>query len=330
VTDFPFLGGESGALTPSDSNSFETASGSFNSLFARCAMRAGNNSSSWQTSTVMPTSGTDLWLAFEMEVQGNSHSVENSIVVWDDGAGNDRVRIRFHRTTYSFTLQYWNGSAYVDAGTPITLDAVAERQRIDIHIICNTASGTLDLYVAGTRRIASGTINLSGIASMHKARFHGMTFGPVGIPIDYSQVQIDDVSTIGKPVMTVVMTGNGNSTTWTGDFTNIDEIVSSDVDVINGVANTDKELYTGTPVGSFTGYRITGLAITSRSKKSGSGPAQMRHLLRSAGSNNNGTTLAQDFGYLAYYHSWTTNPATAVAFLSSEIAALEYGEEALT
>jgi hypothetical protein len=52
--------------------------------------------------------------------------------------------------------------------------------------------------------------------------------------------------------------------------------------------------------------------------------------LRSAGTTYFSATKALDFGYGAFGNVWETNPATSAAFLSSEIAALEYGVKSIT
>lgn len=330
MTGVPFMGSEVGAFIPSDSNATETTDTTlFDSAFCRACLMISGNSSYHDSAAIQNL--TDAWCRFDMRVGGNTYNVTNDVFLWLTGAGGSGIKLTWNRQTYVLTLYRWN-SSWVAAGSTIVLDMVSARQTIHVHAIVNSASGSIDVYVGGTVRIQSGTIDLSGIANLNKVRFFGMTYSVIAIPVYVSEVIVDDETTIGRRVMTVVMTGNGASTAFTGDYTAIDEGVYSDTDTINGVTNGDIELYTGTPVGTIplTGYRIKGIAITGRTKKSGVGPAQMRFKLRSAGSNYDGTTLAQDFGYGAWFHSWELNPATTAAFLTSETTALQYGQEAIT
>lgn len=329
MTGVPFFGSEVGAFTPSDAGAYDTASGGFDSNFCRACIKADGNSSYNRSAAIQNL--TDAWCAFRMQVGGAAYNYTRSVWIWENSAGADRIEIQWNRLTYVLALRYYNGSAWITAGSTIVVDMVAQRQRIDVHAVVNSATGSVDLYVDGTPRISSGSIDLSGITAINRVRFHGMSAGP-GVPVSVSEVIVDDESTIGRRVGTIYMSGNGASTAWVGDYNEIADTVNSDTNIINGVTNGDIELYTGTSVAPLplTGYRIKALAITARARKQGVGPAQMRFKLRSAGTNYNGTTLAMDFGYLAYFHSWELNPASTAAFLSSEIAALQYGVEALT
>lgn len=323
-----FLGGEVGSLLPIDATVYEqTTAGYFDPDFARAAIRTP---SGWQyaESPTLP-SRTDVWFHAECLFQSVSGSVLGTIFQWFDSGGTPRIRVNFHSGTSALSMDWWNGSAWVVAGT-FTLSLIGVKQIFDIHAVVNSSSGLVDLYIAGTQRIASGSIDLSGAANLNKFQLWG-TSTSVSRITSWSQVGVRTISTIGAKIITVPMTGNGAETAWAGDYTNIDETVYSDGDLISGAVNGDKELYTGTPVlSSLTGYVVTAVAVTSRAKQSGAGPAQFRHLLRSGGVIYNSSTHALDFGYGAFCDIWETNPNTGVAWLSTEISALQYGVEAIT
>jgi hypothetical protein len=320
------FGGEMGFFIPSDVNAFEsTISTHYNSTFARCQSRAQSSSSYLET----PDVGTqaDLWLHFDMnqnEFSNTATLTKTAELLDSGGVGQIRLTTNWQSggSTGTWQLEHYNGSTWDSLGS-ITATPNA-RQTVDIHVVSNTSSGTVDLYLSGTHRIA-GTVNLSGLTGIKKVRLWGKTDG-LTVPVDYSQVVLATESTIGKRVGTIVMTGQGTTHTFTtGGFGNIDEAVYSDADIINSGTAAQEELFTGTPVPDFTSYVIRALAVTARVKKNGSGPTQCQLSLRSAGTTYHSATKALDFAYGNICNVWETNPATSAAFLSSEIAALQYG-----
>jgi hypothetical protein len=331
VTAVPFMGGEVGAFTPSSSGAYDTTAGFYDPAFARGCLGMNTNFDYHESASIQNL--TDAWCAFLIGVAGNTYNVEQSLFRWLNGSGTEVVALNWNRATYEFKLYYLNAvGTWVNVGTNIALNLDHTLQRIDIHPVVNSATGSIKVYVAGTQRIDSGTLDLAHITAINKVRFFGMTYaGFIGIPVYVSEVVVDDESTIGRRVGTIAMTGQGATHTYaSGGFAAIDEITYDDTDSINGTANGQIELFTGTPVFSGTGYRIKGLCLTARSRKSGADPAQKRFKLKAGATTSNGTTLAQDFGYLSYFHSWETNPDTAAAFLMAELPSLNYGEEAIT
>lgn len=324
------FGGEMGFFIPSDANAIEqTTQGVYDNGFARCATSA-KTSSSYLTSPVVTPQTSEFWLHFDIDQEVPlSDSGFIALVQIYDQTGASRIILN---STYSvagastWRLNYWDGAAFQAVGDCIAPSNA--NQTIDIHVSgINGASGRLDLYMSGTQRIGSSVIDLSGIDDLAQASFGGRGVANTNW---YSQCILANESTIGKKVGTIVMTGNGASTSFAGDYTGIDETVFSDGDEINSATANEVELYTGTPVPSFTGYTIRALAIFARAKKSGSGPAQMQLALRSAGTTYFSSTKALDFGYGAIGAVWETNPATSAAFLSSEISALQYGAKSIT
>lgn len=330
------FGGEMGFFVPSDSNVIEATSSlstvpAYNSAFARCYTGSSGATAYALTPTV--SGQTDFWFHFDVTQSGiSSTSTLSTLIELLDGSGVARLRLvtdwESSGSTAVWQMEYLNGAVWTSLGSftanPDTL------QTVDIHVVCNTASGSANLYLSGTQRIGSGTVNLSSITSITQGKLWGKKAG-LNCIAAYSQVIMASESTIGMKVGTIVMTGQGSTHTFTsGGFANIDETAYSDADEIHSDTATQVELFTGTPVPSFTGYTIRALGIYARAKKSGTGPAQMQLALRSAGTTYFSATQALDFGYGAIGNAWATNPATSAAFLSSEIAALEYGVKSIT
>ena len=322
------FGGEMGFFIPSDSEVKEgtTAYSEYwDSSFTRCAMIVPRSSGYAETPTVTTTA--NFWLHFEFDNAAGG-SVGTICTLYDSG-GVGRVRVRTDGASAgTLYLDTYNGAAWGNAGN-ITI-ATNARQTIDIHVVSNTASGSADLYVAGTQRITSGTLDLSGFTGVSKVRFTGRSssFTEMGV----SQVVMASETTIGMRVSTLYMTGQGATHTFdTGGFGAIDETIYSDADFNQSGTAAQIETYTGTSVASFTGYTIRALALTARAKTDGTAPTKMRFILRSAGTNyDNGADITLGFGYGGYCAVWETNPATSAAFLSSEISALNFGVKSIT
>jgi hypothetical protein len=209
--------------------------------------------------------------------------------------------------------------------------AAGSRQTMDVHIVSNTASGSVDLYLGGTHRVTSGTVDLSGLTGITKARMWGLSRG-IGVNACYSQVIMATETTIGMRVGTIYMSGQGSTHTFdTGGYANVDEIAYSDADFDQSGTAGQVELFTGTSVFNLTGYTPRAIALTARAKTDGTAPTKFRFQLRSGGvTYDNGADLSLDFGYGNYCAVWETNPATSAAFQPSEISALQYGLKSVT
>jgi hypothetical protein len=317
-----FAGGEMGAFVPSDSTVIEATSMSYDSAFARCSMITLRSSNYAETPTFSTTA--DIWIHFDVDMSATSAS--GGVVTAFDGGGIARVRLYSSAGTSStWKVQTSSdGSTWADVNSGITIDSTA-RQTVDMHIVSNTSSGSIKLYVAGTLRINSGTINLSGYSGVAKLQQTGRGSG-LASEVGVSQVIVASEPTIGWRLGTLVMSGQGATHTFTtGGYANVDEMVYSDADFINSATAAQEELFTATPIPSFTGYTIKAIALYARAKNNASGPTQMQLSLRSGGTTYHSSTKSLDVGYAAIGNIWETNPATSAAFLSSEIAALQYG-----
>lgn len=318
------FGGEMGFFKPSDSASIEVTDQSHNSAFARCAMRVRGTTSYivWPVLAAPVTSG---WWHFDYKRGAGTGGTNTKIFVGVDDNGDEVIRVLAPST--SMVLQYWDGTTWVDLSATISVDTDSIRQTIDIYIEgMGSSDGYAELYIAGNLR-ANGEADFTTVPNIEEVRQYGR--GATSDSV-YSQCIAADESTIGMRVGTIAMTGNGNSTAWTGDYTGIDETAYLDADLIVSPTADQVELFTGTAVPSFTGYRIRALALTARAKKSGSGPEQFQFALRSAGTTYFSSTIPLTFGYENYCAVWATDPATSAEFLSTAIASLQFGVKSIT
>jgi hypothetical protein len=292
------FGGEMGFFIPSDSAAIEGQVLTYNASFARGYSGANGAASYLETPSV--SAQADFWLHFDIDQEGtiNSSTKERTVELLDNG-GIGQIRLAVNWLSggadASWEIQTFDGALWNGVGSFNA--APGTMQTVDIHVVSNTASGSINVYLSGTHRIDSGTINLSGFTGIAKARCYGLTHS-IAERCGYSQMILATESTIGKRVGTIVMTGQGSTHTFTtGGFGNIDELAYSDADVINSDTNAQVELFTGTPVPSFTSYVIRALAICARVKKESTGIAQVQLALRSAGTTYFSATKSLDFAY---------------------------------
>ena len=193
----------------------------------------------------------------------------------------------------------------------------------------NSASGSLKLYIAGTELIDSGTIDLSGTTSLKNFRFYGMTSGPSTNNIYVSQVIVADEPTIGMRLGSYHPSGAGATSSWTGDYSSIDETVYSDADFI--LSATANQVSTFAQTGpALTGYVVRAVGVSTRSKCGVGGPQNLRHALRSASTNYfSSADIALDVGYESQLTIWETDPATSAAWVNTATSTLQPGVKSI-
>lgn len=329
MTAILFLGCEMESFTPDDSTVQESGDG-YNSSFSRIAIRGTFNSVG---ALLTPSaSATDIWFKafiwFDARINSNADS---TFYIWYDSGGTARIRLLFNPSPDTLTAQYWNGSAWTAAGSAISISPNSV-QEIDLHVVCNTASGSLKLYVAGTERINSGVIDLSGATNLKNIYLYAWG-NPGGLNNThcYSQVIVTDgLPTIGWRLMTFYPSGAGSDSAWTGTYADIDESVYSDSDYIySGTAN-QVQMVAATAVGSTTGYSIRAVGVGARAKCDATGPQNLQLGLRVSGSNYFSSSKALSVGYAPIKNIWETSPATSVAWTASELSGLQFGVKSIT
>jgi hypothetical protein len=330
-------GGEIGALTPSDNNVYETTGAisgtgntSYDSNFARCSTSIVSDASYAETSDI--GSGlTTAFARFDLGIMAGGFGGARTLVVWNDDSGTARVRLVYTIGTNILALQYDVGAGWVQAGSTISI-VLTTRQTFVLECNVNSGTGSLKLYVAGTERITSGSLNLAAITELNQLRFYGWEFaGGANTGITYvSQVLIGNESLIGMAVMTDPASGSGSNTAWTSDYTSIDETVYSDSDFIFSATNGQRETFAGTPVGSLLGYTPRALIVTARAKRGSSGPANLQLTVVSGAATSDTASIALGLGYSANVGVWEDDPNTTLDWTSSAIIAAQFGVEANT
>lgn len=124
----------------------------------------------------------------------------------------------------------------------------------------------------------------------------------------------------------LVPTGNGTDTAWTGDYTAVDEIPSSDAEVISTSAETlttrESFVFADLPASA---ANIRAVAVLTRSKLSAVSDGGIKSYLKSDGSNYDGSKTHLNVSYMWAMQVWETDPRDSQAWTCARVNALEAG-----
>lgn len=324
-----FNGGEMDSFLPTDNTVIESTAQptGYDSNFCRCALGVGVGAvlvdpDVTYAETIRWAAQTEGWFHFDLYLQEASGTASQLLTLRTASAAIFRiVATKVSSSTHTLDLQYLDSGASWQSGGTVTVPT--SRQTFDIYWDIQ-ASGSLDLFVGGTKRIefAGDLSHLSGVefARLHRA---------FNVPTYWSQVFADTESTVGHKLFTISPASNGANTAWTGGYTEVDEIAYSDGDFINSGTANQVETFAGTTP-TLTGYVVQSVTVAARGKTDGSGPSNLQLALRSSSTDYFSASKALDTGYEPYQNIWETNPATSAAWVNTAISGLQFGVKSIT
>jgi hypothetical protein len=332
TTVLPFAGGELSSFDPADSSAIEsldTIFGSYtwNTSFARCALRitgATSYASSpkwtaastfWFHASVFPSLTSPVGRTLSFLAAG----VEVMKATTETGGGGDIWRF--------YTLQ---SSVLTDVGVTATTSSDTLNQ-IDIKLVAG-GSGSFAVYIAGT--LAPGF----PVTGLDHSDFSGVTqiqlFGQQGSrfpgSVYWSEVICDTTNHIGDHLWTVPLnTNSAINTGWTGNVTDVNEIVLNDSNFAAAASAALVSTYyaSGFSMGS---ANVLAVIVGARAKCGSGGPQNLGLCVRTGATNYFSSTLALDVGYQAFSYPWSNNPSTSAPWTAAASQAIEAGEQSIT
>jgi hypothetical protein len=315
-----FAGGEMGAFTPSDGASVESTSADvYDSSLSRCALRigaVGSTASYIESAHFSATSS--VWLHFVLYTAGppsdgfQPGSVYNAVSLIDDSDA-EVFFIGYQALTQgaptTISLHY-NGA---QTGTPFDISN-SVLQTIDLFV----SDSLVSIYVAGTLRdtISGSFPDIANIAYFRFNNIYNTSY--------YSQAIVSTLPTISYQVKTLPIDGNGATQEWTGDYTDVAEIVYDDGSFIYSGTADQVSTYT-TPDNLPADTRA--VVVTARALASPAGPQNLQLAVRVSGTNYFSSTVALMTGFGADLGIWETDPSTALPW--GEVP-IEYGVKSIT
>lgn len=245
-----------------------------------------------------------------------------------NAAGSETEYKVIMNTDGSWTFQKWKTGAFTTIGSTTAAVAVIQNSlaAIDFQIVKHPTAGTFNVYKNGTAIFTfSGDTDTEATIGM--LRFNG--FASAAQELNVSEVIIADESTLNWKATTLAPDAAGFNTSWTGDYTAVDEAVLSTADFIetNVVGNIETAGLANIN-GAFAAYNVKAVVVSAYvANDSGSAIADMQAVIRTAGSNYTSANLAvvKDGSQQARQAVWNTNPNTTAAWSQAEVNALEAG-----
>ncbi len=301
-------------FTPSASSPAETTSEGYQSGFSRCAVDCGASDINYVATPTLALPD-EIYVHTYFKRRG-SYGATYTLLSFLAGA-TEVFRVRTTATTIQ--MQALISAVMTNVGGTASIDEdIAEH--LDIYFQGNDATGNVSLFLGGTELI-SATVDLSLVTGITAVRSYH--------PHRFSQLIIADEPTIGWRLITRYPNAAGATGDFTGTYTDVDETVYNDADFINSSTNGHVETY-GQTGPAISGYTVRAVGVYARAKRGASGPANLQMALRSGGTDYFSASKALGIGYAAYGHIWETNPATAAAWVSTAIDALQPGVKAVT
>jgi hypothetical protein len=194
--------------------------------------------------------------------------------------------------------------------------------KYDLHITSYANPGTIELYMDGNL-ILSYTGNLL-VGTMTDFDCMVAYFAnSVNDSNAISEIIIADEDTRAMSLVTNIPNAAGDANAWTGAYTDIDEQVKDDTDVVfTNATGQDAQFNLGDiPSGTFTIKAVK--AEVRATVTAGSTPTHIALGFKSGGSIGSGTVQTPNASMATYEQIFNTNPVTSSAFVQSEINPLQ-------
>ncbi len=239
-----FAGGELDAFTINGTTPLESATSSrFDPNFARRALRP-LSTANMQADFSAPL--TEGWLHLNIYHQSVFSSLQDQsyVLLQDVTAGITGMQLDADNGI--FNLEYWNGSGFTELSPDLNMtNDVTGGNRIDMHWRIADSGGIFEVYVDGRFITSFEGDTLNGFTQFDRALIRS----PSNFTSDlqtayYSEIIIADVETIGWHLATIEPDGAGNSTTWTGTFSDVDAGSLNDATFVSSGTAEEVEQFT--------------------------------------------------------------------------------------
>lgn len=309
-------------LTSTTSGHRQTANSRFGLL-----TRTG---SSMGLSPVWSLAPADFWFHAVVYTNGQAVGSTNNpfITFYDSTSGNPQFRLIHTGTSNAIQAQYYDGTWH-DLGSTFTMTG-GTRYRLDIHLVFHASAGSMDIYLDESLvRAYSGALVSSN--SRADQVLLESSFDSTAADKVWSELVVADYDTRGWNVVTMYPTADGAVTTWTGDYTSIDESIpdTGDLSATDGVNDIETYVVSNVPTGPDAQDLLAfALFVTGNIDTAGT-PTDIQPVIRISGTNYAGSSLGFGDGIETKIATYTTDPSTGVGWGLTNLNGLEYGVKAV-
>lgn len=316
-----------------------TVAGQFRAGYGRCALGTFTGASNYpQSNPFVGGAVTSAWLTFRiLRDQADavpvstllaglvsSSKVASGLWIGTSAASNTRLALYTFDGTTKTALATESGNSFSVPNVIL---------RIDVQLVSYGASATVTVYADGTQIITfSGDVRVDGLTNVDAV---GIFASPLNSTreIPMSEIIVADEDVRAFPgLVTLALTGAGTTDQWTGIFSDVNGTTISDTtpNYTNTTAQDQQYNWTDLPAGAFI---IKAVKIAARMTKSSSPAVTQVKLGYNSGGTvafGTGATKPLTTAYVTYEQLDSTNPVTAVAFVQSEMNALQVDLRSLT
>lgn len=312
--DVEFIGGAGTSLV--------STAGHFRSGKARCSMVANVNAV-WRNRN--PFSAATFWFSAVPYNQFTALSANSRCIVFLDANGVSRLYLTSNGANSSFRIFKVDAAGTAtQLGSDFTFvwpTAALLCPKLDIYVDYQ-ASGAVRVYSGGAQLFSfSGDPTTNSVTALAYVQL-GSHSNSGNSVIEWSEVMVLDVDTRALSLCTWGAVANGNThnfDTGVPAAANINEITCDDTTLDGSTTAGQIDQYTTGAVPSGV-QAVLAYGVSARAVSGITGPSKLDLGLRLSGADYWSADLSISQSAWGHYsNDWFTNPATGVAFLTSEI-----------
>jgi hypothetical protein len=341
--DFQLVGGYTTTTTGATNGIFiDTTAGHFRAGYARYGLAiascgpgpVNNNFSNFNyLRNAVPFSQTSFWLTARYYWNRNVVTTVSATQWWivlEDASRIPRLRIRNTVTNLNgpYVVEKVNAAGTATSlGTLTSTPSNAPSTPDKLDLFCNYAvAGQFSLYINGTLAFNYvGDVTTDGITSLSYVRLsqavvpNSSNSSPTGGEV-YSEVIVATSDTRAMSLVTQAPNGAGNSSTWTGSYTQVNGNLASNSNPIYTTTAGQLEEFTvnSLPSGAFS---VVSLVVKAEAATILTGPQNLQLAVRTGGSDFLSNTLSVGQPWSAIAFNWDVNPNTSAAWTKSDLNA---------
>jgi len=326
-----FAGGELDAFAFTGAVSTDTASTTRRDTdFARATMLPRNPS----RIEVDFTSTTEAWLHVTLNFNARGASQQDAAPVRLIDSVTGQVVLQVDGDNGFWHLEYWNGASFTQLSDGLFFVA-GETHRLDIHWDIANSGGVFEAYIDGTLISSfSGDTLLAGFTQIDRFQLlSSSATSSIGTyDVFYSEVIVATVETIGWRLSTLAPDGTGNSTTWTGDNTDVDDEGANDGTFVSSDTADEVEQFTVSDLSATaSALDVEAVVVAARHRHGETGPQNLQLSVRTGTSDFFGSNISGvDVGFNPGVEIFDQNPDTVADWTTGEVDALEIGVKSIT
>lgn len=328
-----FIGGEDSEFSGIGTTSIDTTTTFRRASYARCSLKVSATSSSSNSQGWYCVNGfgarSSFWMTARYYCTPPSFTtmVAGSVMLSFFSGAARRLWVTFDTGSNLFWKLYKRDAAGTDTVLATSSTAVATSSLNKIDVFVNYAvAGSFQLYVGGILVLSySGDVTTNSATTLDNFALGHMGANNNQHDMYWSEVAVADVDTRGiDGIVTLVPTGAGNSSGWTGAYTDVDETTLS-ADAMTSATANQLSQFTVTQQGALSGtVSIGAVCVSARTHKGSTGPQNLQLNVRTGGADFQSSTVALGGDFKAAQGIFTTNPNTGAAWAASEITAVGF------